>query len=65
MKHIILFGPGTSPTLLVDDEKAEEIRHKFESGESFEVRDQSSILLVKENTCWAMKIDNFDHNEKE
>jgi len=59
MKHIVLYGPGTSPALLVEDDQAKEIKKAFENGESFSVNFKGTETLVKEQSCWAMKIDDF------
>lgn len=59
MKQIILYGPGSMPHILVSDDEAEIIKDKFHKGESFEVKQPQSILLVRENMCWAIKIEEF------
>lgn len=64
MKHLILFGPGTSPTMFVEDTEAEEIKEKFRNGESFEVNRGNTTLIVREKQCWAMKIEEFDEAPK-
>lgn len=62
MKHIVLFGPGTSPNLIVDDEEAKEIEKKFDSGEEFEVKQETTRFKFKQDQCWAIKIEDFkDH----
>lgn len=60
MKHIILYGPGTTPYMLVDDQKAVEITGKFKNGEAFEVESGNSMIYVRENSCWAMKVEEFE-----
>ena len=62
MKHLVLFGPGTSPTVLVDDEQALSIAEKFRNGEGFEVSHGNTTLIVKEKECWALKIEEFDQD---
>lgn len=65
MKHIILYGPGaTAPHLVVEDHEADAIRAAFEKGEAFEAKHGSSITVIKENCCWAMKIEAFDDRRK-
>lgn len=59
MKHVIFYGPGSSPTLLVDDDQAVEITAKFKKGEPFEVSFAGSVIYVRENACWAMKVEEF------
>ena len=59
MKHVIFYGPGSSPTLLVEDDQAAEITEKFKKGEPFEVSFAGSVVYVRENACWAMKVEEF------
>jgi hypothetical protein len=60
MKHLVLFGPGTSPTVLVNDDQANDIKEKFLRGEGFEVCHGNTTLIVREKECWALKIEEFD-----
>ena len=60
MKHIILYGPGSSPDILVGENEAEIIREKFSKGEGFEVKSGNALIIVREHMCWAMRIEDFN-----
>lgn len=59
MKNIIIYGPGTSPVILVEDAVAEEITQKFKKGEAFEVNQGNAMVYVREKSCWAIKVEDF------
>ena len=65
MKHIIFYGPGTSPNIIVSDEEAIKIKENFESGKSFDIKyGDNDVLYVRENLCWAMKVQDFHERRK-
>lgn len=64
MKHIIIYGPGTSPTILVEDAVAAELTEKFKKGEAFEVNQENAMVYVRENTCWAIKVEDFKERRR-
>ena len=63
MKHVTLYGPGTSPNLLVTDEQAEALKDKVMSGENFDMQIQNEQLYVKGAQCWAVSVKEFEDTD--
>ena len=56
MKHIIFYGPGSSPYIVVSAEEAKLIEENFKDGKSFDITYDkgASVLHIRENQCLSL-----------
>jgi hypothetical protein len=63
MKKVTPFGPGTHPTLLLDDTKADEVYKKLMAGEEVEIESKGKKLGIRAGTAWAIELEDFNESE--